>query len=364
MPTRRQTMLGFTALGALSGCATPAPTPANPTAGLDADMARVISTLQAMRGKPIVTLGAPEARLQPTAAQAAMRVQQELSGNAEPLSIPRVVNITVQGAAGSLPARAYGPRGSMAPLPLILYFQGGGWVLGDLDTYDASCRALAERSGAVVVSVQYRKAPEHRFPAAHDDAIAVYKWLLDSAQNLGADPTRLALVGEGAGGNLALATAIAARDQALQRPVHQLLIYPVAGTDLTATSYNTYRDAKPLDTALVEWFLAHEISRPADLQDPRLDLVGRGNLLNLPPTTIILAEVDPLRSGGELLASKLRSASVPVAERTFSGVTHAFFGMGAVVAKAREAQEFAAAQLRESFEKAVQAQAAAPSRSF
>ena len=359
MPTRRQTLFGFTALGALSGCATPAPTPGNPTAGLDADMARVINTLQSMGGTPIVTLTAEEARRQPTAAQAAARVQQELTGSAEPLPIPRVVNIRAQGADGSLIARAYGPRGSMAPLPIILYFQGGGWVIADLDTYDASCRALAERSGAVVVSVQYRKAPEHRFPAAHDDAIAAYKWLLDSAQNLGADPTRIALVGESAGGNLALATAIAARDQGLQPPVHQVLIYPVAGTDRTAPSFVSYRDAQPLNTAAVEWFLAHEISSPADLQDPRLDIVGRANLLKLPSTTIILAEVDPLRSGGELLASKLRASSVPVASRTYSGVTHEFFGMGAVVAKAKEAQEFAAAQLRQAFEKAVQDRPAA-----
>lgn len=250
---------------------------------------------------------------------------------------------------GNLPARVYDPQMASSPAPVILYFHGGGWVTGTLDTYDASDRALAQGTGAIVVSVQYRLGPENHFPAAQDDADASYAWLLRNAGTIGADPKRIALAGESAGGNLAIDTAIWARDQHLPPPVHQLLVYPVVGTDLTTPSYQETTKAVPLNRMAIEWYVKNYTNGAADLKDPRLNVVGAADLRGLPPTTVVLAEIDPLRSEGEVLAQKLQAAGVPVEQRTYPGVTHEFFGMGAVVPQAKAAEDFASTRLKASF---------------
>lgn len=227
-----------------------------------------------------------------------------------------------------------------------------------LDTYDALNQALATGTGAVVLSVACRLGLENRFPAVQDEADASYVWLLQNAGSIGGGLKQIALAGESAGGNLVIDTAIWARDQHLPAPVHELLVYPVAGTDLETSSDNETAKAVPLNRAAIEWCVAHSINRSADLQDPRLNVVGVADLHGLPPTTIVSAEIDPLRLEGEMLAQKLAAAGVPVAQQTFPGVTHASFGMGSVVAEAKQAESFATMRLKASF--VAPAPAAAP----
>ena len=225
------------------------------------------------------------------------------------------------------------------PLPVIVYYHGGGFVLADLDTYDATPRETSKAVKAIVVSVEYRHAPENKFPAAHDDAFNAYKWVVDNAASFGGDPKRIAVMGESAGGNLAINTAIAARDNNVQMPVHEALIYPLVGTDMDTPSYNENANAKPLNKPMMKWFAKHLINHDADLQDPRLDVVEKADLKGLPPTTVIADQIDPLRSEDEALAEKLKVAGVKVDAKTYKGMTHEFFGMGAVVAKAKDAED-------------------------
>jgi len=229
---------------------------------------------------------------------------------------------------------------------VIVYIHGGGWVIADLDTYESSAMALAKKTGAIVASVEYRHAPEFRFPAAHEDTFAAYKWTLENAAKFGGDPKRVAIAGESAGGNMAIDVAIRARDEKVQAPLRMLLVYPVAGTDLTTPSYKQNELAVPLSKPAIEWFVKNTIQSPADLQDPRLNVYGKANLAGLPPATIINAEIDPLASDGQLLAEKLRAAGVKVTHELYKGVTHEFFGMDAVVADAGRAQDLAARDLK------------------
>ena len=340
-------MIAMTAVALLAGCQM-APMPPDPTGRADADMVRVLTAFQASGAKPIQTLTVEQARAQPTPGDAATTVAVQMGLPAK-MPLARVTDIQIGGAAGMLPARVYDPQTSRGPAPVILYFHGGGWVTGTLDTYDASDRALANSTGAIVLSVAYRLAPENRFPAAQDDANASYAWLLKNAGSIGGDPKQIALAGESAGGNLAIDTAIWARDQHLPAPVHELLVYPVVGTDLKTPSYNETTKAVPLNRAAIEWYVSHFTNSSADLKDPRLNVVGAADLHGLPPTTIVSAEIDPLRSEGEMLAQKLSAAGVPVTQQTFPGVTHEFFGMGAVVGQAKQAEDFAAMRLKASF---------------
>ncbi len=227
---------------------------------------------------------------------------------------------------------------------MILYFHGGGWVIADKEVYDAGARGLAAESNAIVVSVDYRQAPEHKFPAAWDDALAAYRWLTKNASFIGGDPARLALAGESAGGNLAVATAIAARDAGLAAPRHVLAVYPVAQTSLNTESYLENAIAKPLNRAMVQWFVEHLIRSEADLKDTRLQLI-EADLAGLPPVTIINARLDPLRSDGAKLEDALRDAGVPVERRDYEGVPHEFFGAAAVLHKAKQAQAYAGQRL-------------------
>jgi len=231
-----------------------------------------------------------------------------------------------------------------------VYFHGGGFVIATNDTYDGSARALTNAAKAVLVSVEYRKGPEHKFPAAHDDAYAAYAWVLANAASIKGDPARVALAGESAGGNLAMATAMAARDKSAKLPVHILAVYPVAGNDTTTASYNENANAKPLSRPMMSWFFKHYTNSPADAQDARLNLLG-ADLKGLPPVTIITAQIDPLRTDGELLAARLRDAGVSVDIRNWEGVAHEFFGQGAAVPAAKEAVQFGANGLKSGFTK-------------
>ena len=243
-----------------------------------------------------------------------------------------------------MPATVYTPEGA-GPFPVVLYFHGGGWVFADRKVYDGGARGLSKQANAVVVSVDYRLAPENKFPAAHDDAFAAYRWLTTNATSLNGDPKRLALAGESAGGNLAVATAVAAHKAGLTAPKHVLSVYPVAQSSTDTESYLKYADAMPLNRPMMLWFISQVTNNAADAKDPRIDLV-HANLQGLPPVTLINAEIDPLRDDGAQLETALRSAGVSVERKVYPGVTHEFFGTAAVVQKAEQAQEYAGQRLK------------------
>lgn len=318
----------------------------DPAAKADTDMKKVLDAFAKLDPKPIEKLSPEEARRQPTMADAVAKVLQDNGKSAAPDASVTTRDMQIDGAAGPIPATIYTPAGASGTLPVIVYYHGGGFVIATNKTYDASARALSKMVGAVVVAVEYRKAPENKFPASHDDAIAAYKWTLANAGKIGGDARKIALAGESAGGNLAVDVAIAARDQHLQAPLHVLAVYPVAGDDLETPSYKENADAKPLNKPMMQWFVKHLTTGPQDLQDARIDLIGKADVKGLPPTTIITAQIDPLRSDGQKLADKMKLAGVKVTLRNYEGVTHEFFGMGAVVAKAKDAEDFAASALK------------------
>jgi acetyl esterase/lipase len=322
----------------------------DPMANVDADMGRVLSALQALGPKPIETLEPAEARRQPTPADAVARIAKDEKLDAKPHAGLQVSESRFADM-GNLHLRFYVPEGATrdSNLPVILYFRGGGWVIGTLDSYDATPAALARKAKAAVISVEYPLAPTEKFPAAHDEAIDAYKYLLKNAKDWGYDPSRIALVGEGAGGNLAINTAIAARDRNLPRPAAVVAIYPLATTAMDTPSKREQATAKPLNTAMVTWLLGHAVRNDSDRQDPRLNLTA-ADLKGLPPVTVINAAIDPLRSDGDLLVGRLKDAGVETTHRLYPGVTHGFFGMDAVVAKAREAQDFAVSQIKRAYE--------------
>ena len=310
----------------------------------DAEMQAVLDELAALSGKPIETLTPAEARKQPTPTDA---VKQLLVKLGKPTTPPPGVTMTTKTVAG-LPANIYTPDGA-GPFPIIVYYHGGGWVIANKDVYDGGARSLAIGAKAVVISADYREAPEHKFPAAHDDAIAVYKWALANAASIKGDPKKVAVAGESAGGNLAVATAIAARDMKLQAPVAVISVYPIAGRDTATASYVENAMAKPLSRAMMSWFFDKYQHGDADGTDPRINLVS-ADLAGLPPVTIINAQIDPLRTDGEMLAAKIRAAGGTVDQKTYDGVTHEFFGMGAVHSKAKDAEAYAVAALMKAFQ--------------
>ena len=248
---------------------------------------------------------------------------------------------------GNIHARIYTPKGS-GPFPVIVYYHGGGFVIADLDVYDASARALAEQVNAVVVSVAYRMGPEHKFPTAHMDSFAAYEWVTKNAASIKGDPNKIAVAGESAGGNLAVNMAIMARDKNIKTPLHILAVYPIAQSDMNTASYKKNAAAKPLNKPMMEWFNKHYLNNISEAKDPKISLVN-ANLKSLPPVTIITAGIDPLQSDGMMLADKLKAAGVTVDTKNYDGVTHEFFGMAAIVPEAKDAQRFAAGELKKAF---------------
>jgi len=317
----------------------------------DHDMHELAEAFNELEPKAIEKLTPAEARTQPTMKDAVNHLLKKQNRDTTPeVLVPGVTRrtIVVDTPAGALNAFVFTPTGIAHP-PVILYFHGGGWVIANADVYDAGARGLAKQAGAIVVSVDYRQAPEHKFPAAWDDALASYKWVIANAASLGGDPTRLALAGESAGGNLALATAVAARDAGLQAPLHVLAVYPVGQTgSLHTESYIENAIAKPLNKAMIEWFVGHLVRSDDDKKDSRLDL-EHAHLRGLPPVSIVNATLDPLRSDGGILEDKLKEAGVPVERRVYTGITHEFFGAAAVVKKAEEAQVWSGERLRQAF---------------
>jgi acetyl esterase len=244
-----------------------------------------------------------------------------------------------------VPVRIYRPQDGDHPLPTIVYFHGGGWVFGNVDHNDAFGRDLAVRNGAVVISVDYRLAPDHPFPAAADDAWSVVKDVFARPEAYQADPERIAVCGDSAGGNVAAVAAWQARDAGL-RLAHQVLVYPVVDVAMDTESYRAYATGFGLGAKEMAWFIAQYGGDPAD---PRLAPVRLADKAGLAPATVITAECDPLRDEGEAYAAQLAAAGVPVELRRYDGAIHGFFGLPGFFDQAIEAREYAAARLTEAF---------------
>jgi len=311
----------------------------------DKAMQAVLDAYAALDPKPIELCTPEEARRQPTPADAVKSILARTPAGEDPSLGVETRDLEIPTPNGGLKARLYRPAEATERLPIVVYFHGGGWVIANLDVYDASPRGIAKSAGCLVVSVHYRQAPEHKFPAAHEDAFQAWKWVVDNAQDFGGDPSRVSIMGESAGGNLACATAIRARDEGVQTPCHQVLVYPVAGADMSRPSYVENATARPLNKAMMSWFIQHVFHDPAELEDPRINLV-EADLIGLPSATVILAEIDPLRSEGECLIDRLEQAGVDVRHKTYHGSTHEFFAMALVVPDAAAAQQFAARELK------------------
>jgi acetyl esterase len=291
-------------------------------------------------GAPLYTLSVDEAR---AADLAAIRAS---AGSPRPLY--EVTDRRLPGPGGDLPVRLYRPSGER-PMPALLYYFGGGWTLGSIDTADAVCRTLAEETGCLVVTVGYRLAPEHPFPAAVQDSYAALRWVAARAGELGADPARLAVGGDSAGGNLAAAVTLLARDDGDIRLAGQLLVYP--NTDQLADDDSMRANADPwlFNHHSVAWYARHYLAAPQDASNPLASPLRADDLSGLPPALVITAEYDPLRDQGEAYARRLAEAGVPVELSRYPGMAHGFFTMAGAVDAARSANLQAALHLRRCF---------------
>ncbi len=266
-----------------------------------------------------------------------------------PPEIGAVKNVTAEGPHGPIPLRVYRPAGvaDATPLPAYVYFHGGGWVIGDLNTHDVICRQLTAASGTSVVSVDYRMAPEHKFPAAADDSWAATKWVVAHAAELGLDASRLAVGGDSAGGNLAAVVALMARDAGGPAIALQVLIYPVTDVMAETRSYADFADGYLLTRESMRWFTAHYLKSKDDARDWRVSPLRAPSLAGLPPALIVTAGFDPLRDEGEIYGGRLRDAGVTVDYVCYGGMIHGFVGMGKLIDTAGRAISHIGGSLRQ-----------------
>lgn len=304
--------------------------------------ARALLDLIAERGVP------PTHTLTPAEARAVYRDRRGFTQPAPP-PVASVSELAAEGPHGAIPLRLYRPLGTMADqvLPALVYYHGGGWVIGDLDTHDTLCRELANHSGCAVVSVDYRLAPEHRFPAAVDDAIAAARWVHRHAAALHLDPERIAVGGDSAGGNLAAVVALAARDAGDLPMAYQLLIYPATDQHRSAPSHTTNGEGYLLTRDTMAYFTGHYIPEPAHYADWRASPLLHPDLSRLPPALVLTAGYDPLRDEGLAYAQKLSEAGNTATHLSFERQIHGFILMGKVLDEANTAVRLCAAALRD-----------------
>jgi acetyl esterase len=266
-----------------------------------------------------------------------------------PLEVAKVEDRDIPGPAGPIPVRIYWPLGASGTLPLITYFHGGGWVICDLDSHDGGCRALANETGSVVVSVDYRLAPEHRFPAPAEDSYAAMVWAAEHAAELGADAGRHAVAGDSAGGNLAAVVALMARDRNGPPLRFQLLVYPVTDVSPGRDRHASQTDNATgyfLTTSGMDWFRDQYLPEGDDGSNPYASPFMADDVSNLPPAFVVTAEFDPLRDEGEAYGAKLAAAGVPVEVLRAEGMFHGFFGMGELIPAVKPVTEQAFAAVR------------------
>jgi acetyl esterase len=301
-----------------------------------------IQALLNLRAKlpPLHSLSVADARIQMAA--------RDIPGLRKP-EVGSVVNRDMQGPAGPMSLRVYTPKGK-GPFPLMVFFHGSGFVVCDLDTHDGMCRNLCAGAACVVVSVDYRLAPEHKFPAAPDDCLAATRWVADNASALAGDVGRIMVAGDSAGGNLAAVTALRARDEGGPRLIGQLLIYPVTDYFQPGTaSMSENAEGYGLTRAGMIWFWNHYVRSPGDGVHPHASPLRAATLAGLPPALVATAQYDPLRDEGELYAEALRKAGVQVEMKRWDGMNHGFFFFPGIVDKATEATDEACAWARRVF---------------
>ena len=265
-----------------------------------------------------------------------------------PRPMARVESLSIPGPDDTeMAARLYVALGApQPPQPLLVYFHGGGWVIGDLDTHDGVCRFLAEHSGCRVLSVDYRLAPEHPFPQPLEDAVAAFAWAHENADSLGADPERMAVAGDSAGGNISTALCLQNRDAGATQPAMQLLLYPVTDVVGGQQSRDTFAEGFLLTREDMEWFEGHYIPDGCDDDDPRASVMRAKDVSGLPPAYIATAGFDPLRDEAEVYAERLREAGVQVVLQRHSGMIHGFANLTAICPNARTAMLEVAGALR------------------
>jgi acetyl esterase len=306
---------------------------------LDPQAKVLLDQFAAVGGQPLSSMSVADAR----------RLMEVLSSmRAAPPPIRSTEDRRIPGPAGEIPIRIYTPNGT-APFALLVYFHGGGWVLGGIETHDGICRELANGAGCVVVSVDYRLAPEHKFPAAAEDCYAATAWAAAHAAELGADAQRVAIGGDSAGGNLTAVVAQMARDRKGPPLAFQLLIYPVTDAAFGTASYRDNAEGYLLTTADMHWFWDHYLTGAADRENPYASPLRATSLAGLPPALVITAEFDPLRDEGEQYAHRLEEAGVPARLSRYDGMIHGFFGMTNMLDKAKAAVGEATATLKLGF---------------
>jgi len=306
---------------------------------LDPDCQRVLDLIREAGRPPYETLTPTEAR---EFYRAGRRILQP-----DPPEVAEVRNLKAPGPTGETALRLYRGLGTNrgAALPALVYFHGGGWVIGDLDTHDGVCRLIANTAGCAVISVDYRLAPEHKFPAAVDDAVSATEWVAANAGRLGIDGSRLAVGGDSAGGNLAAVVALAARDGNGAKIAAQLLIYPATDFSRKHPSHREPETSILLTHSVIGWFANHYIG-DADSNDWRASPARATSLAGLPPAYVLTAGADPLRDEGDEYAARLKEAGVDVTYRHFPGQFHGFFTMGKLLNQANIAVTEIAAWLK------------------
>jgi acetyl esterase len=304
--------------------------------------AQAVIELVVKSGRPAYhTLSPKDARL--------LFLETRPASTPTPPEIGTVRNVVAEGVHAAIPLRVYRPAGvaETTALPAYVYFHGGGWVIGDLETHDVLCRQLTAASGASVVSVDYRLAPEHKFPAAADDAWAATRWIVAHAGELGLDASRLAVGGDSAGGNLAAVVALLARDAGGPGIRLQVLIYPVTDVMRETRSYEDFAEGYMLTRDSMRWFIAHYLKSKDDARDWRVSPLRAPSLAGLPPALIVTAGSDPLRDEGEMYAGRLRDAGVLVDYVCYGGMIHGFVGMGKLLDAAHRAVALVGQTLRQ-----------------
>ncbi|HEV8037517.1 MAG TPA: alpha/beta hydrolase [Bryobacteraceae bacterium] len=296
---------------------------------LDPIVRQLLEAAEAEGNAPLESFSPEEAR------KVAIESLKLVGGTMEP--IHAIENIQIPGPVGEIPIRIYTPDGP-APRPALVYFHGGGWVVCDLDTHDVVCSAMARRAGAVVIAVDYRLAPEHKFPAAVIDCYAATAWVASNAEKLGIDPKRIAVGGDSAGGNLAAVVSLKSRDEDGPAIALQVMVYPVTNlSSFDTPSYREFGEDHYLTKSEMEWFRGHYLRSMEDARDPHASPLLALDLSELPPALIITAECDPLRDEGQAYAKRLEYDGVAVTYTCYAGMIHPFFSLSGAIPQAFDA---------------------------
>jgi acetyl esterase len=307
---------------------------------LDPQARALLEQLTAQAAPPVTVLSPAESRRE---------MEEATRSLGPPVRVARVEDRTIPGSGGPIPIRITMPEGS-GPFPALVYFHGGGWVLGSIATHDGICRSLTNGAGVAVVSVNYRLAPEHSFPAAADDAFAATAWVAAHGGALDIDPGRLAVGGDSAGGNLAAVVALMARDRGEPRLAFQLLVYPITNDDLDTPSYRENAEGYFLTREAMAWYWDQYAPNPRDRRNPYASPLRAPDLSRLPPALVITAEYDPLRDEAEAYALRLTEAGVATRRIRYPGMIHGFLRRAAVLDQGKNALNECAAALRAALE--------------